>query len=88
MPPRNDRFFGVPRVDVGHPPLLDTTTILSYDEPFTPPPLTAQDHRDIVQVQLDAAQEVERVLVIAAGVIVVANVVVVAAIVTVVVAVV
>ncbi|KAG0294949.1 hypothetical protein BGZ97_004949 [Linnemannia gamsii] len=71
MPSRNARYFGEPRLLAGFPSLLDTTTIISYDEPLAFPPLTVQDHRDAVQVQLDAAQALTRVMLITAGVVVV-----------------
>ncbi|KAH7049581.1 hypothetical protein BKA57DRAFT_535269 [Linnemannia elongata] len=54
------------------------TTTVSYEPPIVLPP-TIQDHHDAVQVQLDAAQALTRVLVVAAIMIAVAALVVVTA---------
>ncbi|KAK3835431.1 MAG: hypothetical protein JOS17DRAFT_788487 [Linnemannia elongata] len=78
----NSIFFGTPRLIDWEDDLYLTdpeTTIASF-EPPTVLPLTIQDHHDAIQVQLDAAQALTRVLVVAAVMIAVAALVVVAAV--------
>ncbi|KAG0066240.1 hypothetical protein BGZ90_001485 [Linnemannia elongata] len=79
----NQRLSGTPRLISREYDLYlsdpDTTTV-SYESP-TPAgfPATTQDHRDAVQVQVEAAQALTRALVIAAVMIAVAALVIVAA---------
>ncbi|KAH7049579.1 hypothetical protein BKA57DRAFT_535268 [Linnemannia elongata] len=79
----NNIFSGTPRLIGGEDDLYlsdPDTTIVSY-EPPTPAvlPPTTQDHRDAVQVQVDAAQALTCALVTAAVMIAVAALVIVAA---------
>ncbi|KAF9307608.1 hypothetical protein BGZ91_008324, partial [Linnemannia elongata] len=80
MSSHNSLFFGVPRLIEREEDLYlpQDTTISSYESPTVPP--TIQDHHDAVQVQLDAAHALSRVLVVAVVMIAVAALVVVAAV--------
>ncbi|OAQ33844.1 hypothetical protein K457DRAFT_15048 [Linnemannia elongata AG-77] len=80
MSSHNSLFFGVPRPIEREEDLYlpQDTTISSYESPTVPP--TIQDHHDAVQVQLDAAQALSRVLVVAVVMIAIAALVVVAAV--------
>ncbi|KAH7046121.1 hypothetical protein BKA57DRAFT_515225 [Linnemannia elongata] len=77
MSSHNSLFFGVPRPIEREEDLYlpQDTTISSYESPTVPP--TIQDHHDAVQVQLDAAQALSRVLVVAVVMIAVAALIVV-----------
>ncbi|KAK5801566.1 hypothetical protein F5H01DRAFT_384123 [Linnemannia elongata] len=73
------KFFGGPRLPNREDDLSDVeSTIVDHEAPIVLLP-TIQDHHDAVQVQLDAAQALTRVLVIAAAMIAVAALIVVAA---------
>ncbi|KAG0061639.1 hypothetical protein BGZ89_011295 [Linnemannia elongata] len=76
---RNTLFLGSPRLPDREDDLYlsdPETTIVSYEAPTVLPP-TIQDHHEAVQVQLDAAQALMRVLIVVAVMIAVAALVIV-----------